>query len=36
MALKWDPWVTLKYNGDRLDMRCDLAGLAKHYGKQVK
>lgn len=36
MALKWDPWIKLKYNGDRLDMRCDLAGLAKSLGKQVR
>jgi hypothetical protein len=36
MVLKWDPWVTLKQKGNRLDMKCDLAGFAKHCGKDVK
>ena len=36
MVLKWDPWVTLKQKGDRLDMKCDLAGFAKHCGKDVR
>lgn len=36
MVLKWDPWVTLKQKGDRLDMKCDLAGFAKYCGKDVR
>jgi len=35
MVLVWDPFVKLKQKGDRLDMKADLVGLAKHYGKEI-
>jgi hypothetical protein len=36
MVKKWNPFVTLKKKGDRIDMKADIKGFANHYKKQVK
>jgi len=33
---EWHPHAELKKNGDRVDAKLDIKGLATHYGKQVK
>jgi len=35
MALSWSPWVTLKQKGDRLDIKTDIKGFAKHCMRKV-
>jgi hypothetical protein len=36
MCKEWNPFVTLKRKGERLDMKTDIKGLATHYQKIVK
>jgi hypothetical protein len=36
MVKKWQPFVTLKKKGDRIDMKADIKALANYYKKQVK
>jgi hypothetical protein len=36
MCKEWNPFVTLKRKGERLDMKTDIKGLATHYKKIVK
>jgi hypothetical protein len=36
MCYEWNPFVTLKRKGERVDMKTDVKGLANHYNKQVK
>jgi len=35
MALSWSPWVTLKVKSDRLDIKTDIKGFAKHCMRKV-
>ena len=35
MALSWNPWVTLKQKGDRLDIKTDIKGFAKSCMRKV-
>ena len=35
MAVSWSPWVTLKVKGDRLDIKTDIKGFAKHCMRKV-
>lgn len=36
MCYEWNPFVTLKKKGDRIDMKTDIKALAIHYKKIVK
>lgn len=36
IAKNWHPFITLKMNGERLDMKADIAAIARHYNKDVK
>jgi hypothetical protein len=36
MCREWQPFVTLKKKGDRIDMKTDLKALAVHYKKQTR
>jgi hypothetical protein len=36
MCSEWNPFVTLKRKGERLDMKTDIKALATHYKKIVK
>ena len=36
MCYEWNPFVTLKKKGDRIDMKTDIKALANHYKKIVK
>jgi hypothetical protein len=36
MSIEWNPFVTLKRKGERIDMKTDIKALALHYKKQVK
>jgi hypothetical protein len=36
MAVEWNPHITLKRKGSRIDMKTDIKGLALKYGKQIK
>jgi hypothetical protein len=36
MCKEWNPFVTLKRKGERLDMKTDIKALATHYKKIVK
>jgi hypothetical protein len=36
MCKEWNPFVTLKKKGDRLDIKTDIKALATHYKKIVK
>ena len=36
MCFEWNPFVTLKKKGDRIDMKTDIKAFATHYKKQVK
>jgi hypothetical protein len=36
MCMEWNPFVTLKKKGERIDMKTDIKGLASHYKKQIK
>jgi hypothetical protein len=36
MCMEWNPFVTLKKKGERIDMKTDIKGLANYYKKQVK
>jgi len=35
MALSWSPWVTLKQKPERLDIKTDIKGFAKHCMRKV-
>lgn len=35
MAVTWSPWVTLKMKKDRLDIKTDIKGFAKHCMRKV-
>lgn len=35
MAMTWSPWVTLKQKPDRLDIKADIKGYAKHCMRKV-
>lgn len=36
MCYEWNPFITLKKKGDRIDMKTDIKALAIHYKKIVK
>lgn len=36
MCYEWNPFVTLKKKGDRVDMKTDIKGIANHYKKIIK
>lgn len=36
MCKEWNPFITLKKKGDRIDMKTDIKGLATYYKKIVK
>lgn len=36
MCYEWNPFITLKKKGDRIDMKTDIKGLATYYKKVVK
>lgn len=36
MCKEWNPFITLKKKGDRIDMKTDIKGLATYYKKVVK
>ena len=36
MCMEWNPFVTLKKKGERIDMKTYIKGLASHYKKQIK
>lgn len=36
MCYEWNPFITLKKKGNRIDMKTDIKSLALHYKKQVK
>jgi hypothetical protein len=36
MCIEWNPFVTLKRKGNRIDMKTDIKSLALHYKKSVK
>jgi len=36
MCERWDPFLTTKQKGNRLDLKADLKGLALHFNKETK
>ncbi len=36
MCSEWNPFITLKRKGERIDMKTDIKGLSMYYKKQVK